>query len=243
MWWDNNTNQAYNPGAPDNETPIADAVVLLYYDANNNGVLDLVGQPGGDTQVGFAMTDGSGLYLFDNLAPGKYLVDVYEDSITVNGVRNVVPTTLNVQYKNLAPKEPYRDADFGYYQGAKVEGNVFWDEDHNGVLDASEQNPSHLLPNVTITLTCAGLNGILGDGDDVTQTQNTGADGHFAFLTPAGVCSVTYDQADIPAQYGDRTTPTTYTFTAMRRRGLASVVRLRRGQRRRHRRHRVQRRQ
>jgi len=45
----------------------------------------------------------------------------------------------------------------------------------------------------------------------------------FAFLTPAGACSLTYDQGDIPTTYGDRTTPTTYTFTAVAKDDLNAV--------------------
>ncbi len=86
VWMDTNLN-----GLPD-ETPaqpIANAIVLLYYDANGDGVLD----PFADIQVGFARTDANGIYLFDNLPPGDYLVDVYEDSITTDGNRDIVPTT------------------------------------------------------------------------------------------------------------------------------------------------------
>ena len=209
VWWDNDAE-----GDQDEALPIANAVVLLYYDANNNGFLDLAGQPGGDTQVGFTMTDASGLYLFDNLAPGKYLADVYEDSITTDGVRDAVPTTSDVVFVNLSPNQDVLTADFGYYEGARVEGNVFWDEDRNGILDSNERDPAHLLPNITVTLTCAGPDGILGNGDDVTQTKDTSANGHYAFLTPANPCTLTYDAADIPPALLDATTPINYTFTA-----------------------------
>ncbi len=211
VWWDNNINRQQ-----DESTPIANAIVLLYFDANTNGILD---QLNGDIQVGFDMTDANGLYLFDNLPPGRYLVDVYEDSITTNGARNIVPTTADVVFKNLGPNEDYLAADFGYYVGAKVEGNVFWDEDHNGVLDGVEQDPAHLLNNVTVNIVCLGADGVAGGGDDYTGSMDTGTqalpNGHFAFIVPPGPCTLTYDQPDIPAQYTDRTTPTSYTFTAV----------------------------
>ena len=216
VWWDNNVNRLQDE---DPATPIANAAVLLYYDANDNGILDLVGQPGGDTDFGFAMTNASGLYLFDNLPPGRFLVDVYEDSITTDGARNVVPTTSNVVFVNLGPNQDVLTADFGYFVGALVEGNVFWDENHNGVLDSGEQNPAHLLNNVTVNIVCLGPDGAAGGGDDYSGSMDSGTqtlpNGHFSFIVPPGPCTLTYDQADIPAQYGDRTTPTTYTFTAI----------------------------
>jgi uncharacterized repeat protein (TIGR01451 family) len=213
VWWDNNINRLQDESPA---TPITNAAVLLYYDANNNGRLDALG---GDVQVGFDMTDAAGLYLFDNLPPGRYLVDVYEDSITTNGVRDIVPTTLDVIVKNLAPNEDYLAADFGYYVGAKVEGNVFWDEDHNGVLDGAEQDAPHLLENVTVNIACLGPDGVAGGGDDYSASMDTGTtglpDGHFAFVVPPGPCTLTYDQPDIPAQYTERTTPVSYAFTAV----------------------------
>ena len=109
VWWDYNTNQAYDPGAPANEVGIANAIVLLYVDANNNGVLDPANgdyQYGGPAFTGACPGPNCGNYLFDNLPPGNYLVDVYEDSITTDGVRDIVPTTDNVVVVNLAAGEP-----------------------------------------------------------------------------------------------------------------------------------------
>ena len=42
VWWDNNLNRQQDESPA---TPIANAVVLLYYDANDNGVLDLSASP------------------------------------------------------------------------------------------------------------------------------------------------------------------------------------------------------
>ena len=105
----------------------------------------------------FQNTIAGGQYLFANLPPGNYLVDVYEDSITSDGVRDIVPTTPDVRDVDLTPAQMNVDtADFGYYIGALVEGNVFWDEDRNGVLDAGERDAPHLLENVTVNIVCYG---------------------------------------------------------------------------------------
>ena len=121
VWYDTNYNGVQDESPV---TPIAGATVLLYHDANNNGIIDGLEWD----VIGVAITDANGAYTFDNLPPGNYLVDVYEDSITNDGVRDIVPTTPNVLDVTLAPGEDYVTADFGYYQGALVEGHVFWDE-------------------------------------------------------------------------------------------------------------------
>ena len=50
VWWDDNRNGVRDGG----EAAIPNAAVLLYFDADNNGILDPVA---GDYQIGFAMTD------------------------------------------------------------------------------------------------------------------------------------------------------------------------------------------
>jgi len=206
VWWDDNLNQVVDAG----EGRIANATVLLYFDANNNGVID----PSEYAPIAFMNTDGNGNYLFNHLPPGHYLVEVYDDSITTNGIRNIVSTTPEVRSVDLSPNQAVLTADFGYYVGARVKGNVFWDENGNGVLDPGEQNTPYLLPNVTVSITCLGPDGAPGGGDDYVGNQDTNAAGHFSFLVPPGPCTLTYDQNDIPAALSERTTPTTFTFVA-----------------------------
>ena len=95
---------------------------LLYFDADNNGVIDPSEYA---APVGFKHTDANGNYLFDNLPPGNYLVDVYEDSITTDGNRDIVPTTGDVLKRIISCPSTCNtvtDADFGYFEGALVEG-------------------------------------------------------------------------------------------------------------------------
>ena len=89
-------------------------------------------------------------YLIPNLPPGNYIVDVYEDSITTDGIRDTVPTTGENVVVGLVPGNMSVDtADFGYYVGARVEALVFWDENQNGVRDSGESR----LSGITVTLT------------------------------------------------------------------------------------------
>ncbi len=192
VWWDDDRDGARDGG----EAAIPNAAVLLYYDADNDGILNPVA---GDYQIGFAMTDANGAYLLDNLPPGNYLVDVYEDSITTNGVRNIVPTTVDVREVDLAANQDVTWADFGYFVGAQVQGNVFWDEDRNQLFDDSETG----LTPVTVTLTGTDM-----FGAPVTATTTTDANGHFRFIVPEGDYTLTYNTAQTTAQgYPEPTTP------------------------------------
>ncbi len=201
VWWDDNTD-----GIQDlDEDPIPGAYVMLFVDANNNGILDIAD---GDYQIAGMPTDSNGLYLFDDLPPGNYLVDVYEDSITTDGNRDTVPTTADVVFVDLGAGEDYDTADFGYYEGARVEGNVFWDANHNGILEPGEM----LLEGITVTLTGTDIN-----GTPVSVTVDTDADGHYVFIVPEGDYTVTYDFTDVQSSYpalGEQTTPTSYSFHA-----------------------------
>ncbi len=201
VWYDNNRN-----GAPDESpaTPIAGAFVLLYYDADGDGILD----PSEYTPVNFMDTNAAGIYTFGNLPPGRYLVDVYEDSFTVGGNREAIPTTPDVRAVNLAAGQAYLDADFGYFNGALIEGHVFWDKDRNGLFDAAETG----LTPVGVTLT-----GFDNFGNPISASTTTDASGKFAFLVPEGTYTVTYSTPNVLAidpTLGDVTTPTSYVVTA-----------------------------
>ena len=219
------------------------ATVLLYWDADNNGVIE-----GPEwSAIRFMNTDANGNYLFDNLPPGNYLVDVYEDSITTDGVRDIVPTTPNVRDVDLTAGQ---DVDHGRLRllhrrqgrGQRLLGRGSQRRAGRRRAErgapAGERHGQHRLP---------GRRWRFGGGDDYSSSMDTGTlgqpDGHFKFLVPPGPCTLTYDQGDIATSLGDGTTPTSYIFTAQARRGLAPVVRLRRGQRRQDRRHRLERRE
>ena len=177
VWWDDNRNGVRDGG----EAAIPNAAVLLYFDHDNNGILDPVV---GDYQIGFAMTNASGNYLFDNLPPGNYLVDVYEDSITTNGVRNIVPTTDDVYAREPGAEPGHHLGGLRLLRGRAGQGNVFWDEDHNGVFDGGEAG----LTPVTVTLT-----GFDMFNNPVTATTTTDANGHFVFIVPEGNYTLTYN--------------------------------------------------
>lgn len=206
VWFDTNVNGLQDEVPP---TPIEGAQVHLYYDANDNGIVDPEEY---STRHAITYTDANGNYQFENVPPGNYLVDIYEDSITSDGVRDIVPTTPDPLLVQLGPGESYQDADFGYYQGALVQGNVFWDEDRNGLFEAGETG----LSPVTVYLT-PEPDIDLGNGPGQPITTTTDADGHFMFQVPVGNYTLTYSSPDVLSldpTLGDATTATSYSFEA-----------------------------
>ncbi|NJP06539.1 MAG: hypothetical protein HC837_13385, partial [Chloroflexaceae bacterium] len=83
VWYDTNNDGILNA----NEQGVADVRVELWQD-NGDGVL----KPSQDTFIGFDTTDSDGLYLFTNLAIGDYLVSLpqsnFADGAVLNGYTN-----------------------------------------------------------------------------------------------------------------------------------------------------------
>lgn len=75
--YDTNNNGMVDMG----EQPIAGVTVELFYDADGNGVID----PSEQTPYATDVTDGSGLYLFENLPEGDYFVGVPASEFGVGG--------------------------------------------------------------------------------------------------------------------------------------------------------------
>jgi protocatechuate 3,4-dioxygenase beta subunit len=203
VWWDDNINGLQDE---DPDRGIFDARVQLYFDANGDGLFNPVD---GDFEILRVFTDVDGYYFIPNLPPGNYIVDVYEDSLVEDGVRNVVPTTADLLPVTLAPGNMNVDtADFGYFIGARVEALIFWDQNHNGVFDGNEQR----LAGIEVTLTGTDL-----QGNPVTATAVSGPDGTVIFLVPEGNYTISYNPPDVAAEYeglGTTTTPTSFTFFA-----------------------------
>ena len=75
---------------------------------------------------------------------------------------------------------------------------VFFDEDEDGRQDAGEDFG---VVDVTVTLTGAGADGVLGTGDDTTETQVTDTTGAYRFTDlAAGDYTVTF--SDLPEGFG-----------------------------------------
>lgn len=165
----------------------------LWYDTDADGRQD-IGELGiGNVTIGLyrqnslvlsTTTDIDGGYLFANLAPGIYTVDV----IDANGLLAGLTHTTGPQSQadptaaiNLTAGQVQRDADFGYVRnsaGAGLIGGAVWfDGNANGLRDPGE--PGSAGVQVCATPEAGG-----------PTCATTDANGAYRMLAPAGVYSV-----------------------------------------------------
>ena len=162
---------------------------LVWSDANNNGVRD-AGESGiggvtldliddsSSAVVATTTSAADGTYLFPNVAPGIYTVDVTDTdgvlagyTLTVGAQSNPDPTVPFV----VAAGDTILTKDFGYVNAAlfDITDRVWFDADSNGVLDGGEVG----IGGVTVVLLDAGGNLI---ASTVTDT-GAGTEGTFSF--------------------------------------------------------------
>ncbi|MEM0993358.1 MAG: SdrD B-like domain-containing protein, partial [Bacteroidota bacterium] len=157
----------------------------LYRDINGNGRLD-----SGEPLIGQATTDMNGMYLFDQLPLGAYIVDVTdEDGVLAGFFKSTSPNqnpatnggndpmdnskedAFAVTIGGAIPNN--RNVDFGYYKDPAALGNfVFDDADGDGIQDIGEQG----IEGVAVTLDITYPN-----GDMVTVVTTTDMDGFYEF--------------------------------------------------------------
>lgn len=168
----------------------------VWVDANFNGRQDL-GEPGvagvrvtlfnaaDDQQVAVTETDASGLYLFDDLAPGQYYV-VFDlgalplgYSVTTQNAAGV-PDDLDSDAdpatgrtgnsRVLAAGEEDLTLDMGIYGLVSV-GNLVWEDvNNNGLVDPGEPG----MPDIPVRLFAV-------DGVTLLATTTTDANGNYRF--------------------------------------------------------------
>ncbi|MDZ7962201.1 MAG: SdrD B-like domain-containing protein [Aulosira sp. DedQUE10] len=168
---------------PPTDGSIGDTV---FTDTNGNGTQDnnepgvpnttvTLTLPNGTTRT--ATTDANGKYSFPGLAPGNYQVRANPPQ------GNILTTGINPFNINLLPSQQLNSADFGFRTGGfngdrgSIGDTVFNDTNGNGIQDSGEAG----VPNTVVTLTNPGADGILGNGDDTTQTTTTNANGIYNF--------------------------------------------------------------
>ncbi len=216
---------------------------LVWNDINNNGVVD-VGElgfpnvkvelyrevsPGLTQKVAEATTDANGLYLFNNLIPGRYVMVLappagFPASSTPttdadngvdnddNGLQDAIGGQVRSPIITLAPgtepdaavdgddKNGDMTVDFGFYTPVNLGNQVWHDANGNGLLDSGETG----IPNVTVQLFRAG-----DDPATATPLATTATDGsgvyRFANLSPGQY--FVYISTP-PAAYPTSSTPT-----------------------------------
>ncbi len=197
VWYDDDGDTVQDLG----ELGAANVTVLLYEDTNGNGSKDF-----GEPVLDSAFTDGNGLYLFDNLPPGDYVVDVDESTVsspTTGALDSMIATTGDKHAVSLAATQDYLPADFGFIEAALVGDTVFHDVNHNSVFDTGETGIS----GVTVSLV-----GFDVGGNPISLMEVTNGNGNYGIIVPPGTFTVSYNPSDpaIPANLTDQATATSY---------------------------------
>ncbi len=200
VWYDSNANGVQEAG----ETPAGGVLVLLYQDENGDGIIDAE-----DALVASTTTDGSGNYLFSNLAAGDYIVQVAPANFntgqplagqTLTNSGAAYNAAQNSHQVTLAAGQNYADADFGYASSAI--GDFIW-RDNNGNGDQDPGEPG--IANVTVTLyQCSGAPTCTPGA--LVATTTTDVSGYYAFTgllprTGADGYVVVVDTGTLPAGY------------------------------------------
>jgi len=180
-----------DPGEPG----IPNVTVDIYIDQNNNGTLEPT-----DPRIGVTTTNGSGMYLFQDLPPDQYIIAATDRNLVLNGT---LTTPANPLVVNLGFADDLT-ANFGYIRDGQIGDTVFNDVNGNGVQDGGEPG----IPGVTLGLiTDLNGNGIVDGGETVGRSVATDIDGNYLFnVVPAGdyIVQVTDDFGVI---VGTQTTP------------------------------------
>ncbi|HNL97926.1 MAG TPA: SdrD B-like domain-containing protein, partial [Accumulibacter sp.] len=178
----------------------------VWEDSNFNGVQD-AGESGlggvtvkllnsGGSVVGTTTTDAAGQYLFSNLTPGDYKVQVVAPGgyyATWSNIgddaldSDIVLTDGSMSLTTLSAGENDLTWDAGLYRKAEIGDRVWLDNNGNGVQDAGETG----VANVTVSLK--------NSSGTVVATQQTDANGNYLF---SGLNPGTYSiQVSAPAGY------------------------------------------
>jgi hypothetical protein len=175
----------------------------VFFDDNQNGVQD----PGEEGIPGItvilsdgstAVTNADGNYLFEDVFPGSYTVDVDPEG-TLDGLNPSTATSqmIEVGYADVM------DVDFGY-ELPVINGTVFFDVTGNGMQDVDEPG----IDGVTVNL--------VDEFGNVIATTTTDANGSYEFEVmpgdytvvvegPDGLNATTPVSVDVTVGYADET--------------------------------------
>ena len=191
------------------------------------GVTVLLKNAVGDT-IGTRVTDSEGNYMFNNLPPGEYTVEIDPTSLPAGIAQTTNPVLPGADFGNqslpytvnLAPGETNLTADFGYIwedpngnTGTAALGDRVWaDTNGNGIQDPSEAG----LAGVELTIyNDSDGDGVIEPGIDLpfanavdqngvtgTGTTTTESDGSYIFSElPNDAYIVVVNPATVPTGY------------------------------------------
>ncbi len=202
VWYDFN----HNGQQDGNESGVEGMFVQLFDLGPNNMV-------GGsdDVLVDQDTTDQDGFYLFENILPNSYYLQLVSAFLPANynpTIQNVGDDTTDsdadgtgmTQVVVLSPGEVNLTLDFGIEPDLASLGNYVWnDENQNGQQDGGENGVAGIL----VKLYDLGQDGIKGGGDDqLLEQQPTDGDGLYNFdnLEP-GSYYVQFDLNTLPTGF------------------------------------------
>ena len=188
----------------------------IFHDLDADGIKDVgesginhvtinLYKTGDDTVYKTTTTNSSGLYSFDDLFPGDYIVEVIKpeefdkfspSTLTTPGTdddSDVNPTSGKTSSITLQAGDRINTIDSGMYQFGSIGDRVWNDKNANGIQDSGEVG----IKDITVTLTDKNGNPVKdGHGNDVTD-EITDEDGNYSFqnLEP-GEYNVTFINPD-----------------------------------------------
>ena len=187
VWSDDDGDGVQDPA----EAGLGGVPVAIYYDSNNDGVVDalytLAKDQNGATGTGTTTTNADGSYVFSDLPKGIYSIVVNGGVAPAGYTQTGDPDASNDNQTTtpivLAPGDVFVNADFGYQppaaQDNSVSGVVFMDLNVSGTKDTP---PDTLVPGVTVALIRdSNGNGTWETGEPIVATTVTASDGSYAF--------------------------------------------------------------
>ncbi len=160
-----------------------------------------------DDVVVITTTDSDGDYLVSDLPYGPVRVTVdsaalvgFDPTFDGDGIGTAYTVEITLTADNGGTvgidEANRRDADFAYTGTGSI-GDLVWEDiDGNGSINATETG----LDAVGLTITWAGIDGVTGNGDDVSWTTTTAGGGAYVVdMLPAGSYTVVVNTATVPA--------------------------------------------
>jgi len=191
VWYDAN-----GDGVQDSAEPALSGVELTLTWAGVDGVFGTTD----DVVLPALATDSAGAYSFPGLPDGDYRVDVTGGvpigmAPTFDEDSGIVSPDQTTTVTGLAGGTNHDTADFGYNGTGTIGDTIFWDVDGDGAQGPDEPG----FPNVDVSVTWAGVDGIVGTADDYTVVAATDAAGRYvAEHLPGGLHMVVVDTSGLP---------------------------------------------
>jgi hypothetical protein len=181
VWNDRNNNGTVDPGEPG----IGGVAVRLFLDADDNGVAD-------GPAVATTATDAAGAYLFQNLDPGTYLVEIVPPAGYVSS------SGSNLPYASTGPYEPAPDPDndINNDDNGTAQAGVIRAGSVTLAVGAEPVNDGDADPNSNLTVDF----GLLGNFDlALTKTVTAGQPGPFAIGSDVSFDITVFNQGGLTA--------------------------------------------